>query len=242
MMRQMMMPIAFLGGFLTAVIIGIKMIGLMNMLLISKVLMLNVAFAFGKLMVGKALWLHHGKQSSYHGHNDLWGSPSHYLNSYAPSILERSYDSSEKDQQPPFTNQFSGQELPSYFMSPQQQQQQQYPMIPQVASTTNYQPQMNFIPQPQNPYKLYQLQQQAENLSFSKDNLLSGYKTRLYNNNQPQVTVLKPSMTPAELDQLLTNTLTRISSDKAVRSDNLIRTKRKTPHDQRYPNLLRPFR
>lgn len=230
MMRQMMMPIAFLGGFLTAVIIGIKMIGLMNMLLISKVLMLNVAFAFGKLMVGKALLLHHGKnQNHYHSHNDLWGSPSPHLNSYGSSILERNDDSFEKDLS--FSNQFTGHQLPPYFMSPQQQK---YPM--QVAATTSYQP------QPQNPYKLYQLQQQADNLSFSKDNLLSGYKTRLYNNHQPQVTVLKPSMTPAELDQLLTNTLNRISSDKTARSDNLIRTKRKSSHDRRYPNLLRPFR
>lgn len=231
-----MMPLAFLGGFLTAVIISIKMIGLVNMVLITKVLMLNIAFAFGKLMVGKALLLHHVKQKShYHGHSDLWSSP------YASSILDRN-DSYENDQQPAFSNQLSGHQLPSYFMSPQQQQIQ-HPIIPQVAATTSYQPQMNFIQQPQNPYKLYQLQQQAENqLSFSKDNLLSGYKTRLFNNNPPQVTVLKPSMTPVELDQLLTNTLTRISSDKTARSDNLIRAKRKSSHDRRYPNLLRPFR
>lgn len=240
MMRQIMLPMAFLGGFLTAVIIGIKMVGIMNMLLISKVLMLNVAFALGKLMVGKALWLH--KSQHGHHHHDPWAS------SYSspPLLLDRNDDDDltpyEKlKQNQPIHSTFNQQ--PSYFISPPQQ----YPMVlgaqpltlqPQVAPT-NFQPQMSFIQR--SPYQMHPT---VDNLSFSQDNLLSGHKTRLYYNQQQPQQVTK--MTPVELDQFLTNTLSRLPN-KNAKSDNsnnnLVRKKRKLSFDQqhRYVNLLRPF-
>lgn len=47
-----MLPLAFIGGFMTAVIFSIKFTGLINMLLIKKVLLLQMALILGKLIYG----------------------------------------------------------------------------------------------------------------------------------------------------------------------------------------------
>lgn len=146
MMRQLLLPIAFLGGFLTAVIIAIKKISILNMLLISGVLMLNLAFMFGKIMVSKALWFHHDKfQSHPHHHHDHWQhSISPHYNSYGSSILERADDPSYAQQQPAFS--FSGQnnyQTPPYFVNPPQQYpttfgNQPLALQPQTVLPVNY--------------------------------------------------------------------------------------------------------
>lgn len=212
-MRQIMLPMAFLGGFLTAVIIAIKKISILNMLLISGVLMLNLAFMFGKIMVSKALWLHQGKfQSQQQHHHDHWQhSLGSHLSSYGSSFLDRA-DDLPYAQQPAFTSQFSGQnynQLPSYFTSPQQ-----YP------TTFGNQP---LALQPQSILPVYnRLQKQ-----FVSNDL-----------QQP-----KSSMSPAEMDKLLTDTLARISNSRL--SSPLVRQKRKSSvpeySSRRYINLLRPF-
>lgn len=47
-----MLPLAFMGGFLTAIILGIKLTGTINMLLITKVLLLQFALVLGKILWG----------------------------------------------------------------------------------------------------------------------------------------------------------------------------------------------
>lgn len=59
LIRQMVLPITFFGGFLTAIIFGIAKTGIINMLLIKAVLFLQMALIIGKLACGaKELFLH----------------------------------------------------------------------------------------------------------------------------------------------------------------------------------------
>lgn len=59
LIRQMVLPITFFGGFLTAIIFGIAKTGIINMLLIKAVLFLQMALIVGKLAYGaKELFLH----------------------------------------------------------------------------------------------------------------------------------------------------------------------------------------
>lgn len=103
MMRKILIPLTFLGGFLTAVIISIKIIGVMNMILISKLLVLNLAIFFGKLLFVKHQ--NYGNpQNHYHNHYPTYPSyppqtvhhhpHSHYGSSY-PSYGVSRADSSE---------------------------------------------------------------------------------------------------------------------------------------------------
>lgn len=52
MMRKIIVPLTFIGGFLTAIIIGIKITGVFNVILVTKVLMLQLALILGKLLYG----------------------------------------------------------------------------------------------------------------------------------------------------------------------------------------------
>lgn len=213
-----MLPMAFLGGFLTAVIIAIKKISIVNMLLISGVLMLNLAFMFGKIMVSKALWFHK-LQSQLHHHHDHWqhSLSSPHFSPYGSGLLDRVDDSAYA--QPAFTSQSTGQnynQAPSYFISPPQQ----YPTY--------------FGNQP---------------LALQPQSFLPA--SMQYNRLQKQLisnTLRQPnsSMSPAEMDKLLTDTLARISTDKLSSSSPLARFKRKSlepeSSNRQYKNLLRPFR
>lgn len=49
-MRKIMLPLAFIGGFLTAIILFIKTTGVINMLLLIKVLLLQMALVLGKIV------------------------------------------------------------------------------------------------------------------------------------------------------------------------------------------------
>lgn len=177
MMRKIMLPMAFLGGFLTAVILAIKKISIVNMLLTSSVLMLNLAFMFGKIMVSKALWFHHEK---------FQNQPNYHHNHWQHSPFDRADDYPYEQQQP--ISQYSGQsfnQFPPYYINPSQQ----YP------TTYNNQP-LAFHSQPALPY----------NMEYSR------LKKQLTSN------ALQPpnsSLSPAEMDKILTDTLARISSDKS---------------------------
>ncbi len=84
------------------------------MLLTGSVLMLNLAFMFGKIMVGKALWLYKLK-GHHHSHGDLFDRADDL--SYDP------YSSAAYGQQA-FSTQFPGHNYNSispYFISPPQQ-------------------------------------------------------------------------------------------------------------------------
>lgn len=210
-----MLPMAFLGGFLTAVIIAIKKISIVNMLLISGVLILNLAFMFGKIMVSKALWFHKFQNQHQSHHHDHWQhsmSP-HHLSSYGSGLFDRADEAPYA--QPTFTSSFTGQnynQIPSYFVNPPQQ----YPT--------------SFGNQP---------------LALQPQTVLP--VSMQYNRLQKQLisnTLKQPnsSMSPAEMDKLLTDTLARISSDKS--SSPLARFKRKSSapeFNRRFINLLKPF-
>lgn len=59
LIRQMILPMTFFGGFLTAIIFGIAKTGIINMLLIKAVLFLQMALIIGKLVYGaKELFSH----------------------------------------------------------------------------------------------------------------------------------------------------------------------------------------
>lgn len=66
MIRKMVLPLAFLGGFMTAIILFIKATGVINMLLLIKVLLLQKA-----LVLGKVLWgIFSIFKSKYEGHHE----------------------------------------------------------------------------------------------------------------------------------------------------------------------------
>jgi hypothetical protein len=179
-MRQIMLPMAFLGGFLTAVIIGIKMIGIVNMILISKVLMLNMAFAFGKLMVGKALWF--GKEKFLGHHHSSYWEP--------PTYLDRLDEQAAIDQYQEKST-FPNKNVNYYLRKPQQYYPADYstPQLIAMQPPPYFQPQIN--PPQHNLYKQLPTNYQ--------DNSLSSYYT-----------IPRSSMSPAELDKLLTETLNKI--------------------------------
>lgn len=71
MIRKMILPMAFLGGFMTAIILFIKVTGVINMLLLIKVLLLQKAMVLGKILWGMFSIF----KSKYEGHHE---SPKYY--------------------------------------------------------------------------------------------------------------------------------------------------------------------
>lgn len=71
MIRKMILPMAFLGGFMTAIILFIKVTGVINMLLLIKVLLLQKAMVLGKVLWGMFSIF----KSKYEGHHE---SPKYY--------------------------------------------------------------------------------------------------------------------------------------------------------------------
>lgn len=219
MMRQILVPAAFIGGFLTAVIIGIKIIGVVNMLLISKVLMLNVAFMIGKLFYVKT-FAHDKVQHHYYNHQNPVYSP-YGSGSYASSFSKRADDSElpyrmnfyqptgfaqNYNQIPNINNNFN--ELLQHYPTSQQQR----PQFIQPPSNFQPQAQMNFI-QPQNsndiqrsnPFSGMQMQipqqqqsapaagnqyRQPQLTSFDQFNSPQSTIRRNYYNNNNEVTSL----------------------------------------------------
>ncbi|KAG5678672.1 hypothetical protein PVAND_008324 [Polypedilum vanderplanki] len=96
--RKLLVPAAFLAGFLTAVILGILIIGVINMLLVAGVLILNLAVILGKLFYAKM------EKYGHHGHHHR---PYEY-GSYA-------YADSRADAGLPFPRNFNSPSFPGQF-------------------------------------------------------------------------------------------------------------------------------
>ncbi|KAL7050986.1 hypothetical protein ACKWTF_004282 [Chironomus riparius] len=109
MMKNILLPVAFIGGFLTAVIFSIKAIGIVNLFLISSLVALNLAVIVGKLIYAKKIG-HGASQTHYHSHFNQqppvypshppygsYGSYGSNLGSYSPS-----YANSRIDDRSPF--------------------------------------------------------------------------------------------------------------------------------------------
>jgi hypothetical protein len=155
MIRKIMMPAIFLAGFLTAVIMGIKVIGVINMLLITKVLILNMAVLLGKLFYGKLHGLH-GSPPPYHHHHH----PPHYYgsHSYADSRADssslpyrRNFNAPSFASQPGFPLQnFYQSTYPNQIPLVFDQPQSAFPQNFNQPSITPQQPPTNFQSQPHN--------------------------------------------------------------------------------------------
>jgi hypothetical protein len=103
LMRKVIVPMTFIGGFLTAIIIGIKITGVFNVILVTKVLMLQLALILGKIIYGlKDVFIgkhqqpqpvynvsppqpHYYHQPAYIPYGSNYGSNSHGSNSYGSS-------------------------------------------------------------------------------------------------------------------------------------------------------------
>lgn len=226
MMKNILLPVAFIGGFLTAVILGIKVIGVINMILIAKVLMLNLAFLLGKLIFGKVLLTGHGHYPMYYGYS-------------GHTLANRRYDNDFPFGRNFYTPQSTfPYEIPQNFLNQPpsiiRQQQQQPP------SNFMLQPQMNLVePHLYSSFKMQAIQPPNNQQYF--DNLLNDQQ-RLSNENT-MINVnenqhLKSTLSPMEMERLLTDALSRIS--EASTSVPFVRYKRKSPNHQSI-NLLKPI-
>ncbi|XP_070499453.1 uncharacterized protein [Chironomus tepperi] len=87
MMKNIFLPVAFIGGFLTAVIFSIKAIGVINFFLISSLVVLNMAVIVGKLIYAKKIG-YGASQTHYHSHYNQQLPP---IPSYQPHPTYGSY-------------------------------------------------------------------------------------------------------------------------------------------------------
>lgn len=193
MMKNILLPVAFIGGFLTAVIFSIKAIGIVNLFLISSLLALNLAVIVGKLVYAKKLG-HGASQTHYHSHfNQQQPSyPSYpayipygshpgggYSSSYAHSRVDdglpfgRNFDNQPTfEPKESFSNQIPAFQNQASLNFNQQSINSQYPTAlnslqePQEPPSY-FQPQMNEIPQNINNIRNNQVQQQQQLTSNS---------------------------------------------------------------------------
>lgn len=169
LMRKVIVPMTFIGGFLTAIIIGIKITGVFNVILVTKVLMLQLALILGKLIYGlKDLFIgkhqqpqpvynvsppqpHYYHQPHYIPYGPSYGSNSHgsygsnsypsdsYGNSYGSQSHASAYASSREDG----LSSYKSVQYPQSINSPQFNRPiNQIPIFSQPQ--TNYQPQAKF--------------------------------------------------------------------------------------------------
>lgn len=222
-----MLPMVFMAGFLTAVIFSIKFTGLINMLLISKVLLLQVALVLGKVLYGaKELFNKFSYPQPYyipiaHGEHSHSQAYSHSRDDvFYPQATNNYYQ-----QLPPPLN------FPSAY---QDQPQFNQPINYAINPSQNLQPHLNFG-QPQSglfdgismqtPQRIRSYQSQQ----FSQPN----YQDRSYNSvsdtshsflditpsaEKPQSTT--KSLTPQEMTQLLANAIAQVSTRTTQRSIN----------------------
>lgn len=164
MIRNILLPVAFIGGFLTAIILGIKMIGLVNMFLISKLLALNLAVVVGKLVYAKK------ELASNHYHFSPYHSPSYGFD----HRIDQNFPYARNIEVPTVESDW----INRYEMTP--------PSIQQLVTPPS-------------------------------------------------------TMNAVELENILTNALSRIPQVPQNRLLNIPRYKRKSPTHHPYMNLLRPF-
>lgn len=152
-----MLPLAFLGGFLTAVILGIKVTGVINMALISSVLMINLALFLGKLLYGM-------KDLFYPKYVPVYQPPPYYPpsghggyghSSYGHSGYGHGHGGGSFSQASAYANSRQdnfnpGQQFPQQFSSPSSFPQQQPQFNQPINQSPNYnQPQQMNFGQPQ---------------------------------------------------------------------------------------------
>jgi len=208
MMKNILLPVAFIGGFLTAVIFSIKAIGIVNLFLISSLLALNLAVIVGKLVYAKKLG-HGASQTHYHSHfNQQQPSYPSYptympYGSYPGGGYSSSYAhaNSRVDDGLPFGRNFDDQptfepkgsfsnQIPAFQNQAslnfnQQSINSQYPTAlnnlqePQQPPSY-FQPQMNTIPQNINNIGNNQVQQQQQPTSNSFNQPLNRLFSRLH--------------------------------------------------------------
>lgn len=246
MMRKIMIPMVFVGGFLTAIIIGIKMIGLINMLLIGKVLLLQVAIVLGKIIYGaKDLFLHKNPPIAYpvYSHQPYYPPPTSYQ--YPPSghhsSFANAFASSREDdfrQPPTYSSDSTGFAQPqfnsinhSYKLS-----QPQASLQPQFNSG---QPQTgSFLGiSMQAPQQVRMPQRPQFSQPFNQNWVHSGEKTiaepfdnNFYNENEirgdapvaqalvQQPPSIQPSMTPQEMQKMLSDAIAQMSAKATQRT------------------------
>lgn len=184
---------------MTAVIISIKMTGLINMLMIKKVLLLQMAIILGKLIYGfKELLMH--KQDNHHS----YASPPQ---AYYIPVSHNSYggwNSREDDVQ---SNYYSGANQP-----------QNYPLRPQVGPYSGYAPQAS--QQVREASQFSQPHYQGRTHDYTGSSNLESVDSRILDengsNNQLYYDLSRPastinSLSPQEMTKLLSDTLARVS-------------------------------
>lgn len=216
-----MLPLAFFGGFMTAVILSIKFTGLINMLLIKKVLLLQMALILGKIIYG-AKELLTAKQHATSSFFPVY-LPSHSDDHHGSFSHKNAYINHPDDD---FTQQ------PSYFS----RQSAAFHSQPQFNQLTSYplnynQPQPNIqwnsgrpqtgsfggipLQVPQN-IQFSQPSNQGQPLSYAES---QNYESRFNNYAMPQAhsligsaqTTIK-SLSPQEMTQLLSDAIKQVSS------------------------------
>lgn len=251
MMRQIIVPLTFIGGFLTAIIIGIKITGVFNVILVTKVLMLQLALILGKLLYGlKDLFsgkVHHPHpQPVYHvsppqphyyhqpayipygpSHGSSYGNSygSSYGNSYGSQSHASAYASSREDGLS--SDQFNA---PQFNRA-----------INQLPSFN--QPQQNFQPQ-MSPFSGIALQapQQIQytpqlfTQPFTRLQSVESYDQRILNDNyiddnSQLIKAPKSSLSPQELTKVLYDAIAQVSS--RTTASPLLRAIQK-----RWPNII----
>lgn len=230
-----MLPLAFMGGFLTAIILGIKLTGTINMLLITKVLLLQVA-----LVLGKILW---GAKELLMKKHDHYPQPFYYPVPHESHSYGSSFGHSRDDSlsHPPIY--YYGQQP---FNQPPSIQQQ-----PQITQSTNYlpiqsyqQPQPNLgQPQP-SLFNGYSPTTQTHSPPYYQDNHLNNLETletRLTGEGfigadaptalkligRPQST--SNPLTPQQMSQLLQDAIAQMS----LRSQQVSRRKKRLANNYR---------
>jgi hypothetical protein len=192
MIRKIMLPLAFIGGFMTAVILAIKMTGLINMLMIKKVLLLQMAIVLGKLIYGfKELLL------NKHDHQSYASPPQAY---YIPVSNGHGggWSSREDDTQPGYYN-----------------QQPNYPLAygrPQTVPFSGYSPQASHQVRTAPLFSQSYNQGRTHDYESIDNQVLgeSGSHNQLYYDlSRPASTI--DSLSPQEMTKLLSDTLARVS-------------------------------
>ena len=229
MMRKVIIPLTFIGGFLTAIIIGIKITGVFNVILVTKVLMLQLALVLGKMIYGlKDIFL--SKQQpqqpvyvstpEHHYYHQPSHIPSYGQSSYGPSQPygpsssynpSSSYGTSSYGSQSPYaSNREDG--LAPHYNSPQ---------LNPINPLHNFnQPQTDFIQPQVSPFGGITLQTPQKiqysphfNQPFTRLGYVESLDQRILRENmiddQP---AFKSSMSPQELTKVLSDAIAQVSS------------------------------
>jgi hypothetical protein len=205
MIRKILLPLAFIGGFLTAIIIGIKITGAINMLLIAKVLLLQLGLVLGKIIYGLKDLIYSKHDASPATIYPVYISPphqsSHDMSHSSHSSLSSGYGNSRID---PYSHQSNYQAQPSYHQPIYQFPQQ------------NLQPQTNFV-QPQNgPFLGIPLQAPQ---AIERNQFLPQYSQQFDAVSDDEAP--KATLSPQEMTQILSDAIEQVSSRRGKPSSTL---------------------